>query len=63
MKRRTPVTEAGLRKFDSLPPEVAALKAWTDAGVAPQWHEASKRELRDLMPLLARALDRMEKGQ
>ena len=55
----TPTTYAGLRKFDHLPPEQAAQEAWTSLGSNPAWGLASKQQVRDSMPLLARALDRL----
>ena len=57
----TPVTPQGLRKFDHLPPEQAAVEAWTSLGSNPEWGLQSKQLVRDAMPLLARALDRMAK--
>jgi len=57
--RQTPTTPDGLRQLDELPAVEAVLRAWTDAGSQPQWHEQCKDELRDAMPLLARALDRL----
>ena len=59
--KKTPVTSGGLRKYDNLPPADAALKAWTTAGSHPEWDAACKREVRNLLPLLARALDRLER--
>ena len=40
-------------------PAQAVIEAWTRPGPHPQWHEAAKREVRDAMPVLAAALDRM----
>ena len=60
-RKRTPVTAAGLRKYDHLPPAEAVLKAWNTAGSHPVWDEARKREMREQLPLVARALDRMAK--
>lgn len=56
---RTPFTEAGLRKFDHLSADRAALMAWTEPGAQPKHHEAMRKRVRREMPLLARALDRM----
>lgn len=55
----TPVTAAGLRKYDHLPAGEAVVAAWTTAGSHPEWDEQAKQRVRDLCPLLARALDRM----
>ena len=55
----TPVTPQGLRKFDHLSPEEAAVEAWVSLGSNPKWGLESKQLVRDAMPLLARALDRM----
>jgi hypothetical protein len=55
----TPVTPAGLRSLDHLGPLDAVVRAWTDPGPHPQWHRKMQAEVRDSMPLLARALDRL----
>jgi hypothetical protein len=55
----TPVTEAGLRQFDNLPPGMAVAHAWTDAGNQPHYHRMMQDNVRAEMPLLARALDRL----
>jgi hypothetical protein len=47
------------RKFDSLPPEVAAALAWTDAGSMPKLLAIRQDAIREIMPNLARALDRL----
>jgi hypothetical protein len=54
---RTPILRADL--YDNLPPEQAVLKAWTRPGPRPDWHRKMQDEVRKVMPLLARALDRM----
>ena len=56
----TPRTPEGLRSLDDLPPAEAVLRAWTDPGPNPEWHERTRHELHGSMPLLARALDRLE---
>ena len=56
---RTPVTRSGLRQYDSLPPLDAVLAAWANQGANPTWHQVMQSEVRDSMPLLARALDRL----
>ena len=58
-KNKTPVTDAGLRMYDHLPAEEAAVRAWTVAGRSPELHRKQQQEVRDRMPLLARALDRL----
>lgn len=55
----TPATPEGLRQYDGLPAAEAALKAWVDTGGNITWHCEKKDEVRRLMPLLARALDRL----
>lgn len=60
MSDKTPVTDSGLRKYDDLPPKYAVLRAWREPGRDAGWHEAQRRVLRRTMPLLARALDRLE---
>lgn len=55
----TPVTEEGLKQFDDLLPVYAAVLAWTDPGANERWHNKMKNDVREKMPLLARALDRM----
>lgn len=59
--RKTPTTETGLRKYDDLPAAEAVLKAWTEAGNHPAWDYERKQETRQSLPLLARALDRLER--
>lgn len=56
---QTPVTEAGLRQYDSLPPAMAVAHAWSDAGNQPHYHRMMQDNVRAEMPLLARALDRL----
>lgn len=55
----TPVTSAGLRKYDALPAEEAVRKAWNDPGRNAYHHRMVQEEIRRSMPLLARALDRL----
>lgn len=62
MSDRTPVTAAGLTKFDTMEPEEAALHAWKDGGANPKWHRKKQLQLHREMPVLARALDRMVYG-
>lgn len=54
----TPVTEEGLQQYDGLPPGGAILLAWTDPGENPRWHRKMQDQVREQMPVLARALDR-----
>jgi hypothetical protein len=56
---KTPYTDKGLVQYDGLEPLDAVIKAWTEPGPHPAWHEETKRVVRDAMPLLARALDRL----
>ena len=56
--KKTPTTAAGLGKYDKLSPTDAAVKAWITTGGNPGWHFACQKQVRDAMPLLARALDR-----
>jgi hypothetical protein len=48
-------------QFDHLPPAHAAARAWRplDPRRFGTWHENARRNVADLMPLLARALDRL----
>lgn len=56
----TPVTRAGVLKYDSYPPAIAAVKAWSDPGKGnPIWHKKMQGNVRKQMPLLAKALDRL----
>lgn len=57
---KMPVTPQGLKKYDELPVEEAIKLAWTNEGVYPIAHEEAKQVVRDVMPLLARALDRIK---
>ncbi|MDP8928652.1 MAG: hypothetical protein M3O70_08790 [Actinomycetota bacterium] len=57
------MTESGLRQYDDVDPYEAAVRAWVNPGRAPGAHAAAKRGVRALMPLLARALDRMAAEQ
>lgn len=40
-------------------PSEAVLEAWINPGPVPAWHRAAQQEVRDAMPVLAAALDRM----
>jgi hypothetical protein len=61
--RHTPVTPSGLAQFDDLPAMQAVVKAWTDPGSHPDWHNHMKVRLSNQMPVLARALDRLAKEE
>lgn len=58
---RTPITQNGLKKYDLLSPVDAVIKAWTNPGSNEWWHANAKHDVRQSMPLLARALDRLAK--
>lgn len=48
--------------WDDLPPEEAVARAWRDPGdpkTYGTWHQWARRDVEALMPLLARALDRL----
>ena len=47
------------RRYDHLEPLEAAALAWSSHGGNPQRHEMARNQVRDAMPLLARALDRL----
>lgn len=52
-------TGPGVQKFDGMPAEAAVLRSWMDPGRNPEYHRAMQAVVRDTMPLLGRALDRM----
>lgn len=56
---RNPVSEEGLTRFDHLPAEEAVLAAWQNSGVNPVWHYRMQQIMRQQMPVLTRALDRL----
>ena len=56
---KTPYTDDGLKKYDGLSAVEAVRLAWTKEGSNPFHHRLMKAEMRDRMPLLARALDRL----
>ena len=55
----TPVTEEGLTKYDKESPITAIWLAWRIPGNNPEWHQGMQDEVRRLMPVLGRALDRL----
>ena len=58
MSFNTPFTRSGLTQYDSAPDIEAIFLAWMRPGQDPAWHDRCREEVRDRMPLLARALDR-----
>lgn len=60
---RTPYSEDGIRKLDDLPAADAVLLAWAMKGRNPKYHERAQQQVRDLMPVLGRALDRFLEQQ
>lgn len=57
----TPYTDGGLAMYDHLSPAEAVWQAWSDPGPYADWHAKCQRQVHALMPVLARALDRMER--
>jgi len=57
----TPTTPAGLQKYDHQDAVQAAINAWMNPGPYGEWHEMMKVNVRQGMPLLARALDRLSR--
>lgn len=55
----TPMTAQGRTSLDHLPPEEALARAWSKPGPHPRWHRMTQQVVRDCMPLVARALDRL----
>ena len=55
---KTPYTEDGLRRFDHLPAAEAVAAAWVWEGPQPDWHRQTQ-QVRDAMPVLARAIERL----
>lgn len=55
----TPVTEQGLQKYDGYPRVFAIDLSWREPGSNPEHHAKMQQVVREAMPLLARALDRM----
>lgn len=49
-------------QLDHLDPLEAVLQAWNDPGQDPEIAEAARQEVRRVMPILARALDRIVDG-
>lgn len=59
MSVRTPTTRDGRSQYDGLSASDAVARAWTTPGANPEWHKKAQQEVRDAMPVLARALDRL----
>lgn len=57
---QSPVTEEGLKMFDDIQAEYAIYLAWNDPGEHAYFHEIQKDKVRKAMPLLGRALDRLD---
>lgn len=56
----TDMLEQLLGVWDHLPAAEAVARAWADPGPKQgTWHVHARRDVRDLMPLLGRALDRL----
>lgn len=47
------------RSLEDLDAADAVVAAWTDGGVTMGWHRAAVADVRDTMPALAAALDRL----
>jgi len=60
---KTPYSEEGLRKLDTLPAADAVLLAWVMAGRVPAYHAQAQDLVRETMPVLGRALDRLAEEQ
>lgn len=59
----TPVTQSGLRQFDRLSAAEAVRRAWSERGSHPRWDADVEETIRQLNPVLARALDRLADKQ
>lgn len=56
----TPFSQAHIDMLNStLSPIEATVRAWNDPGKHPDWHYRAKLEVRNAMPALAAALDRL----
>lgn len=56
---RTPITAEALQRARQDDPLTAAVRAWTEPGPHPQYHERCRLTMREAMPLVADALDRL----
>ena len=60
----TPITAAGLRALDFEPSfHRAVVTAWKEAGKRPQFHQTQQQVVREVMPVLARQLDKAAYGE
>lgn len=50
---------AGLGMYDGLSPEQAVKAAWLNAGINPDYHADVLAKIREMAPILGRALDRL----
>lgn len=57
--KNTPVFLKGLLSLDHKEAKSAVISAWSNPGPNPMWHSICKREVSNVMPVLARALDRL----
>ena len=60
---KTPYTDQGLVQYDEMEPIEAVVAAWTQMGRNPKWHLNTQNFVRESMPLLARALDRLAEAK
>lgn len=56
---KTPINISRIEIYDHLSPQEAVVAAWTKAGNNECWHRQCKVQLRNSMPLLARAIERL----
>lgn len=54
-----PPTREGLGQFDHLPAADAIVLAWNMPGVAPRYHRDMQDQVKEQMPVLARAIERL----
>lgn len=58
--RNAPASKVVLEQFDDLAPAYAVMLAWTEFEISNErQHRKAKDDVREIMPVLARALDRM----
>lgn len=56
---KTPFTDKGLKQYDELDAVDAVVLAWNNTGANAAFHIRAKASVRQSMPVLARALDRL----
>lgn len=61
LRPRARLRRVSLARYDHLEPIEAVRAAWSIAGPVPEYHEEMKAGVWFRMPLLARALDRLER--